>query len=112
MVKTSIKIEKPEGIMHPGNKFNTSNKTARKLWHDLLKPIFITNKITRNSSDHAVFSWVYKNYKSYLSVEKYYIPMVKENINFFERLTQQSDTIFECTSQEVTNLKLLKINIY
>ena len=42
----------------------------------------------RTSYDNSVFSWVYKNYKSFLTVETYYILMTTENKIFFERLTQ------------------------
>ena len=42
----------------------------------------------RRSSDHAVFSWFYKNYKYFLDVETDDILMATENILFFERLTQ------------------------
>ena len=37
--------------------------------------------------------------------------MATDNIICFERLTQEFDTIFEYTHQEVSKLKLLKINI-
>ena len=70
----------------------------------------------RSSSDHAVFLWVYNNYKPFLAVETYDILMAKENIICFERTTQEFDTIFDYTSQEVSNLKpskltLLKVNM-
>ena len=34
---------------------------AGKIWYDSLKSIFVTVKMIRSSSDHAVFSWVYNN---------------------------------------------------
>ena len=50
-----------------------------------------------SSSDHAIFSWIYKNYKSFLSVETYDILMATENIICFEILTQEFDTLFDYT---------------
>ena len=44
-------------------------KPSGKLWYDLLKSIFIVIKMNRRSSEHAVFSWVYKNYKSFFDFE-------------------------------------------
>ena len=61
-------------------------KPAVKLGYDLLKSFFITIKIIRRSSNHAVVSWVYKNYKSFLNVEIDDILMAIENRIFFERL--------------------------
>ena len=63
MAKTSISLNKLEGIMNSGNKVNTGNKPDRKFWYDLLESIFITLKMIRSSSDNVVLSWVYKNYK-------------------------------------------------
>ena len=74
-------------------------KPAGKLWYDLLKSIFITVKIIRLSSDHAVLSWVLKNKKSLLYVETYYILMTTENIICFERLTEYFDTLLDYTLQ-------------
>ena len=50
------------------------------------------------SSDHAVFSWVYMNYKSFLDDETDNILMAKKRI-FFERLMQEFYTLFDYTSQ-------------
>ena len=63
MAKTSISLNKLEGIMNSGNKVNTGNKPDRKFWYDLLESIFITLKMIRSSSDNVVLSWVYNNYK-------------------------------------------------
>ena len=63
-------------------------KLAGKFWYDFLKPIFITVKIIKSSSDHAVFSWVYKIYKYFLAVETDEILTLTENRIYFERLTQ------------------------
>ena len=65
----------------------------------------------RRSSDHALLSWVYRNYKSLLAVETDEILMATENIISFERLTQEFDTLFEYTFQEESKLKLPNINI-
>ena len=65
----------------------------------------------RSSSDHDVFSWIYKTYKYFLAVEKYDIIMATENIICFEILTQEFDTLFDYTFQEGSKLKLLNINI-
>ena len=70
-----------------------------KLWYELLKSILIDVKIIRISSDHAVFSWVYKNYKSFLAIEIYVILMATDNIK--KILTQEFDTLFDYTFQEV-----------
>ena len=86
-------------------------KPAGKFWYDLLKSIFITVKMIRSSSDHAVFSWVYNNYKLFLAVETDDILMETDNIICFEIITQKFDTLFEYTFQEGSKLKLLDINI-
>ena len=70
----------------------------------------------RSFSDHAVFSWIYKNYKSLLAVETYDILMATENIICFEILKHEFDTLFEYTFQEVSKLKssiltLFKVNM-
>ena len=65
----------------------------------------------RRSSDHTVLSRVYKNYKSFLVVETDYTLMETENMNCFEILTQEFDTIFDYTFQEGSKIKLLNINI-
>ena len=65
----------------------------------------------RISSDHAVFSWVYNNYKSFLSVEIYEILLATQNRICFERLIQKFDILFECIFQEEPRLKLLNIHI-
>ena len=54
----------------------------------------------RRSSDHAVFSWFYNNYKDFLDVETDDILMAKENRTCFEILTQVFDTLFGYTLQE------------
>ena len=63
------------------------SKNFWKFCYELLKPIFITVKMIISSSDHAVFSWVYKNYKSFLAVETYEILISTDNRTLFERLT-------------------------
>ena len=65
----------------------------------------------RSSSDHAVFSLVYINYKSFLDVETNFILMETHTMIFFEGLMQEFDTIFYYTFQEGPNLNLLDINI-
>ena len=56
----------------------------------------------RSSSDHSVLSWVYKTYKSFLAVETDDILMATDNIIFFEIITQEFDTLFDHTFQEVS----------
>ena len=53
----------------------------------------------RTSYDHAIFSWLYKAYISLLDVETDDILMATDNIIFFERLTQEFDTLFDYTFQ-------------
>ena len=56
--------------MYSFNKLNPRGRgTARKISYDLLKLISSNIKIIRSSSDHAIFLWVYKNYKLFLAVE-------------------------------------------
>ena len=69
MTKTTISLKKSEGIMHSVIKSIQGTKPAGKLWYDLLKSIFINVKMIRISSDHAIFSWVFNTYKSFLAVE-------------------------------------------
>ena len=64
-----------------------------------------------SSSDHAVLAWVYNTCKSSLAVETDEILMATENIICFERITQQFDTIFDYTFQEVSKTKLINIII-
>ena len=63
----------------------------------------------RISYDHAVFSWVYKNYKSFLVVETYDILVLTEKRICFERLIKGFYTLFENTFQEGPKLKPLNI---
>ena len=49
---------------------------------------------------NTFFSYTHKIYKAILSVEKYDILMGTQNIFFFERLTQEFDTLFYYTFQE------------
>ena len=97
--------------MHSGNKTNPRKKSYEKFWYDLLKSIFVTVKIIRISSDHAVLSWVYNNYKSFLGVETYYILLETHNSICFEILMQEFDTLFYYTFQEGPKQKLVNINI-
>ena len=53
----------------------------------------------RSSSDYAIFSWVYKTYKSFLAFETDDILMAIVNIIWFEIIAQDSDTLFEYTFQ-------------
>ena len=69
-------------------KSNRITKTDEKFWYGLLKSIFITVKIIRRSSDHAVISWVYMNYKLFLDVETYDIIMETQNRICFGTLIQ------------------------
>ena len=61
--------------------------------------MFITVKIIRSSSDHAVFSWVYINYKFFLVYDTDDIIMATHNIICFEILMQEFDTLFDHTFQ-------------
>ena len=56
--------------------------------------------MSRSSSDNAVLSWVYNNYKSFFSVEADDILMATEKITYFERVIQEFDTLFDYTLQE------------
>ena len=47
-------------------------KPAGEFWYELLKSIFITVKMIKRSSEHAVLSCVYNNYESFLDVETDY----------------------------------------
>ena len=67
--------------------------------------------MTRSSSDHAVFSRVYKNYKSFLVVDTYIILMATHNRIFFEKLIQEYDTLFGYTPQEGPKINLLNITM-
>ena len=67
--KTSIRLKKSERIMHQAIKSIQGTKPDEKFWYELLKSIFINVKIIRSSSNHYVFSCVYKQYKSFPSVE-------------------------------------------
>ena len=53
----------------------------------------------RCSSNHAVFSWVYKNYKSFLAVEIYGSLLEPYNKIYFEVLMQEFETLFDYTFQ-------------
>ena len=64
-----------------------------------------------SSSDHAVFTWIYKTYKSILAKEIYYILMTTHHKVFFGRLNQYFDTLFDYSFHEVAKLKLLNITI-
>ena len=86
-------------------------KSAGKLWYELLKPIFITVKNIRSSSDHSVFSWVYNIYKSSLSVETDDTLLATHSRISFERLIYECDTLFDHTLLEGPKIKLLNINI-
>ena len=55
--------------MHTKIKSIQNTKPAGKFWYNLLKSIFITVKMIRISSDHAVFEWLYKTYKYFLAAE-------------------------------------------
>ena len=70
--------------MHSDNKVNTRYKTCLTLWYDLLKSIFTTVRVIRSSSYHAGFSWVYNNYKTFLSVETDDILLATENRFFLK----------------------------
>ena len=63
-------------------------KPAVKFWYELLKSIFITVKMIKRSSEHAVLSCVYNNYESFLDVETDDILMATENIICFETITK------------------------
>ena len=65
----------------------------------------------RSSSEHAVFSWVYMNYKWFISVEIDDILLATYNGIWFGRFMQYFDTIFEYTIQEGPKLIILNINI-
>ena len=65
----------------------------------------------RSSSEHALLSWVYKTYKSFLAVETDDILMAKENRIWFEIIAQEFDTLFDYTFQESQKLKLVTIDI-
>ena len=49
----------------------------------------------RISSDHAVLSWIYLNYKSFIAVETDGILMATNNVIYFEILMQEFDTLFD-----------------
>ena len=53
---------------------------------------------------HAVFSWVYKNYKSFLAVITDDILMETEDRIYFKILRQEFDTLFDHTFKELPNL--------
>ena len=65
----------------------------------------------RISSNHAVLSWVYKNYRSFPAVETYDTLMETDNRIRFEILAQKLDAIFDYTFQEGSKIKLPNINI-
>ena len=95
MDKISISFNKSKGTLHLINQINTRNKTCLKFCYDLLKSIFITVKMIRSSSDHAVFSWIYKNYEYFLAVKTDDIFMETQNIIFFEILMQEFNTLLD-----------------
>ena len=68
-------------------------------------------KMIRYLSDHYIFSRVYKTYNFPLAVETDNILLATDNIFWFERLTQEFDTLFDYTLQEGSELKLLNITI-
>ena len=88
MSKTSIIFYKPKTTLHSYRKSMQVTKTAVKFWYDLIKYIFIKVNIIRIFSGHAVFSYIYKNYKYFLAVETYDILMATHIQIFFERLMQ------------------------
>ena len=65
----------------------------------------------RNPYEHAVFTLVYMNYKSFIAVETYDILLEIQSRICFEILMQEFDTILDCTFQKGPKLKLLIINI-
>ena len=88
MSKTSISLNKSEGVIHSGNKVNSRNKTCWKIlvWLTKINPHHFN--MIRSSSDNYVLLWIYNNYKPFLAVKTYYILMATENIIFFEIPTQ------------------------
>ena len=64
-----------------------------------------------NSSDHYVFTWTYKTYKSIISLDTYDRIMTTQHILWFWRLDQEFDNLFDYTFQEVANIKLPNITI-
>ena len=85
MAKTSISLKKSKRTLYSSNQIN-SGKICWKFWYDLLKYIFITVKMIISSSGHDLFSWIYNNYKYFLSVETYDILMETQNMICFEKL--------------------------
>ena len=65
----------------------------------------------RISSDHALFSWIYINYKSFIVFETDGIPMATQNRIFFKLLIHEFYTLFDNTFPEGQKLNLLNINI-
>ena len=55
----------------------------------------------RIPSDHAVFSWTYKTYKSIITIEIDDILMATHNKINIEILTQELDTLFDYTLQQL-----------
>ena len=60
--KTSIRLKKSERIMHQAIKSIQGTKPDEKFWYYWIKYIFITVKMIKSSSDHAILSWIYKIY--------------------------------------------------
>ena len=65
----------------------------------------------KSLSDHAVFSWIYKTFKSFLAVDTYDLLVATQNRIFLERLIKEFDNMFYYNSQEGAKLKLLNITI-
>ena len=65
----------------------------------------------RKFSNNAVFDWDYKTYKPFFLVDTDNILMATKHVTFFEKMTQEFETLFDYTVNNVIADKNVITNV-